>query len=138
MNKTTNPYVGMSRGAINQAVQNVLDDLKIDWADDELRERCAQIFERADKQVLSFVMEEARKRSEQLRSALTSKESTFDRAKALHALRERQLTLKSWCEKHGFGYRTASDVLNGRNKAQYGIGKTIADALGRIATGAEQ
>jgi gp16 family phage-associated protein len=64
--------------------------------------------------------------------------AAVDRNKALHALRERKLTLKSWCEKHGYGYRTASDVLNGRNQAKYGIGKTIADALGRIATGAEQ
>lgn len=64
--------------------------------------------------------------------------AAVDRNKALHALRERQLTLKSWCEKHGYGYRTASDVLNGRNKAQYGIGKTIADALSRIATEAGQ
>ena len=62
---------------------------------------------------------------------------SIDRNKVLHALRERNLTLKSWCEKHGFGYRTASDVLNGRNKAQFGIGKTVSDKLNRIVLGAE-
>ncbi|WP_300434753.1 hypothetical protein [Zoogloea sp.] len=137
MSEKRTSYVGMSRGAIDQAIQNLLDDLKIDWADHELKECCAQIFEGADKQVVASLMEAARKRDERLRSALKDGENAFDRAKALHALHQRGLTLKQWCEKHGFGYRTASDVLNGRNQAKYGIGKTVADKLNRIVLGAE-
>lgn len=137
MSAKRSPYVGMSRGAIDQAIQNLLDDLKIDWASRELKEHCAQIFEAADKQVVAALMEAARKRNEQLQGALKDGESDFDRDKALHALRERGLTLKSWCKKHGYGYRTASDVLNGRNQAKYGIGKIIADKLNVMAMGAE-
>lgn len=45
-------------------------------------------------------------------------------------LRERGETLKSWAKKNGYPYQAVSDVVRGKNRANYGAGHRIAIALG--------
>lgn len=39
-------------------------------------------------------------------------------------------TVKSWAKKNGYPYATVSHVLRGVNRANYGLGHSIAVALG--------
>lgn len=59
--------------------------------------------------------------------------AAVNRSDVLDALRKEGTTLKGWCEKHRYGYRNASDVLRGINKATFGQGKEIADKLNAVA-----
>lgn len=54
-----------------------------------------------------------------------------------HLVRQRGMTLKSWGAQYGFTMRQVSDVVRSTSKAQYGIGRDIADKL-RNDFGGEQ
>lgn len=58
-----------------------------------------------------------------------------DRNAVLHALRQRGTNLREWCEREGYGYRNASNVLRGLSRAHYGAGKEIADKLNALTRG---
>lgn len=58
-----------------------------------------------------------------------------DRNAVLHALRQRGTNLKKWCEREGYGYRNASNVLRGLSRANFGAGKEIADKLNDLTRG---
>lgn len=58
-----------------------------------------------------------------------------DRNAVLHALRKRDSTLKSWAAANGYGYRNASNVLRGINRASFGAGKEIAEKLNKLVGG---
>lgn len=45
-------------------------------------------------------------------------------------LRDSGITLAEWARQHGFSYRAAVDVLNGRSRGHFGQGHEIAVALG--------
>lgn len=49
---------------------------------------------------------------------------------AKQALYAEGTTLKAFAEKHGFRYRTVSEVVRGVNKGLYGEGHRVAVALG--------
>lgn len=50
-----------------------------------------------------------------------------------HRLRTQHgMTLKQFCERYGFHYRTASNVLRGINRANYGNGRVVADKLNEL------
>lgn len=55
-----------------------------------------------------------------------------DRNAVLHTLKKRGSSLKSWAEENGYGYRNASNVLRGINRANFGAGKEIADKLNKL------
>lgn len=58
--------------------------------------------------------------------------AAVDRNAVLHALRKRGTNLKKWCEKEGYGYRNASNVLRGLSRAHFGAGKEIAEKLNAL------
>lgn len=62
-------------------------------------------------------------------------QAAVDRNAVLTALGQRGMTLKQWCESHGYGYRNASNVLRGVSRAHFGIGREIADRLNAIVRG---
>jgi len=49
-----------------------------------------------------------------------------------HNLRKDGMTLKSFAEKHGFNYRTVSDVVRGIRRGYYGECRDVAEKLGII------
>ncbi|WP_447776350.1 DNA-binding protein [Variovorax boronicumulans] len=53
-----------------------------------------------------------------------------DPAAAKQALYAKGVTLKQFAKKHGFQYRTVSEVVRGVNKGLYGEGHKVAVALG--------
>jgi gp16 family phage-associated protein len=53
-----------------------------------------------------------------------------DREKAKQRLLARGETLKQWCEQNGHDYETASKIMQGVRKGNYGKGHEIAVALG--------
>lgn len=58
---------------------------------------------------------------------------TKDRANNVkHRLRQQGMTLKSWCAANNFTYRTASDVLRGMRKGNFGEGREVAEKLLRL------
>lgn len=62
-------------------------------------------------------------------------EITFTKERAneiKHRLRQRGETLKSWCATHNFTYRTASDVLRGMRKGNFGEGRDVAEKLSQV------
>lgn len=57
-----------------------------------------------------------------------------DRENAKNRLLASGLTLKQWCKQHGYDYETASKIMQGVRKGNYGKGHEIAVALGLKAT----
>lgn len=51
-------------------------------------------------------------------------------AEAKEALRAKGITLTEFARRHGFKYRTVSEVIRGVNKGMYGEGHRAAVALG--------
>lgn len=49
-----------------------------------------------------------------------------------HRLRQQKKTVKSWCAEHNFKYQTASDVLRGIRKGNFGEGREVAEKLIQI------
>lgn len=49
-----------------------------------------------------------------------------------HRLRQQKMTLKSWCIANNFTYRTATDVLRGLRKGNFGEGREVAEKLAQI------
>lgn len=47
-----------------------------------------------------------------------------------HELRQRGETLKSFADRHGFAYRTVSEVVRGVRRGLYGQGRLVRQALG--------
>lgn len=62
-------------------------------------------------------------------------EMTFTKERAnevKHRLRQRGETLKSWCEANKYAYATASNVLRGIHKANFGQGREVAEKLRQL------
>ena len=58
--------------------------------------------------------------------------AAVDRNAVLHTLNQQGTNLKQWAAENGYGYRNASNVLRGINRANYGAGKDIADKLNKL------
>lgn len=50
-------------------------------------------------------------------------------------LRLQGLTISQWADNHGFKVRTVEAILRGERKAHFGIGRSIAVALGMKQAG---
>lgn len=62
--------------------------------------------------------------------------AAVDRNAVLHALRKQGSSLKEWAADNGYGYKNASNVLRGINRANFGHGREIAEKLNKLVEGA--